>query len=58
MYRCIDVTNGAAAVYFILAVIVGSYFMLNLFLAVLKLKFAKAQAQLLHINNALELNKK
>lgn len=34
MYRCMDVTNALCALFFITAVVVGSYFMLNLFLAV------------------------
>lgn len=46
MYRVIDGTTYASVIYFILLVIFGNYFILNLFLAVLKIKFAKAQSLL------------
>ena len=48
MYRCMDATNNSAALFFVVAVVAGSYVLLNLFLAVLKLKFATAQQQLLN----------
>ncbi|GIL55077.1 hypothetical protein Vafri_10594, partial [Volvox africanus] len=43
MYRTVDNTNPAAAIYYVLLVSIGAYVLVNLFLAVLKIKFAKAQ---------------
>ena len=47
MYRVADGISHATVIYFILLVVFGAYFIMNLFLAVLKTKFAKAQT-LLH----------
>lgn len=47
MYRVIDGTTYVSVIYFVMLIIFGPYFILNLFLAVLKIKFAKAQT-LLH----------
>lgn len=47
MYRVMDYSTSFSCIFFIIAVVVGNYFLLNLFLAVLKLKFAKAQQELL-----------
>lgn len=44
MYRTMDATNPASCIYYILVVVFGGYFVINLFLAVLKTKFAKAQS--------------
>ncbi|KAK9823801.1 hypothetical protein WJX72_005586 [[Myrmecia] bisecta] len=43
MYRIMDATFPAACIYFILVIFFGTYFVINLFLAVLKDKFGKAQ---------------
>lgn len=45
MYRSMDGTNQAAVVYYLLVVMFGAFFMMNLFLAVIKLKFARAQLE-------------
>ncbi|KXZ54859.1 hypothetical protein GPECTOR_4g931 [Gonium pectorale] len=42
-YRTIDNINPSAAIYYIVLVSIGAYVLVNLFLAVLKIKFAKAQ---------------
>ena len=46
MYRVADGISHATVIYFILLVVFGAYFIMNLFLAVLKTKFAKAQSLL------------
>lgn len=43
MYRTVDATGWYVVLYFIPVVLIGSLFMLNLFLAVLKSKFGQAQ---------------
>ncbi|KXZ54857.1 hypothetical protein GPECTOR_4g929 [Gonium pectorale] len=43
LYRTTDNTNPSATIYYILLVSIGAYVLVNLFLAVLKIKFAKAQ---------------
>lgn len=43
MYRVIDYTSYGAVLYYITLIFIGAYFVVNLFLAVLKTKFAKAQ---------------
>jgi hypothetical protein len=55
MYRTVDAYSYYAVIYFITLVIIGAYFVLNLFLAVLKIKFAKAQTL---FRNQLELQRK
>ncbi|GAX77245.1 hypothetical protein CEUSTIGMA_g4691.t1 [Chlamydomonas eustigma] len=44
MFRTIDNSSPFAGIYSYLLVLVSSYFLVNLFLAVLKVKFAKAQS--------------
>lgn len=44
MYRAVDATGWYTVIYFVPLVLMGSMFMLNLFLAVLKSKFGQAQA--------------
>lgn len=46
MYRVQDAIHPLVAVYFIALILLCSYFVINLFLAVLKLKFGKAQRML------------
>ena len=43
MYRSLDGTHVAAVIYYVCLVLFNAYFMMNLFLAVIKLKFARAQ---------------
>lgn len=43
MYRVVDNTSWAFSLWFVVLVLFGAYFAVNLFLAVLKLKFGKAQ---------------
>lgn len=43
MYRAVDATGWYTVLYFVPLVLLGSIFMLNLFLAVLKAKFGQAQ---------------
>ncbi|WIA07983.1 hypothetical protein OEZ85_007455 [Tetradesmus obliquus] len=47
MYRTMDFLSPVIVIYWLAMIIFGAYFVLNLFLAVLKTKFAKAQS-LLH----------
>jgi hypothetical protein len=49
MYRAIDGTHPIAAIYFVALVLSCAYFVVNLFLAVLKLKFGKAQGLLQNV---------
>ena len=44
MYRVMDAGAETAVPYFVLLVLFGPYFVVNLFLAVLKTKFGKAQS--------------
>ncbi|CAG9463932.1 unnamed protein product [Pedinophyceae sp. YPF-701] len=44
MYRSVDNTGWWSAFFYILLVLFGAYYALNLFLAVLKVKYAKAQS--------------
>ncbi|KAF8072369.1 NaCP60E [Scenedesmus sp. PABB004] len=46
MYRTMDALNPGVVVYWFVMIVFGSYFVLNLFLAVLKSKFAKAKSLL------------
>ena len=46
MYRCVDNTSWVVVIWFVLLILFGAYFVVNLFLAVLKLKFGKAQVAL------------
>ena len=43
MYRTMDSAGGVAVIFYLLIVVLGTYFIMILFLAVLKLKFSKAQ---------------
>ena len=43
MYRTMDSAGGIAVLFYVLIVVLGTYFIMILFLAVLKLKFSKAQ---------------
>ncbi|KAG2432797.1 hypothetical protein HXX76_008531 [Chlamydomonas incerta] len=56
MYRTIDTYSLVVVIYYITLVVIGAYFVLNLFLAVLKIKFAKAQT-LFHNQLALQRGK-
>eukprot|EP00198_Chlamydomonas_reinhardtii_P001158 XP_001690493.1 voltage-gated Ca2+ channel, alpha subunit [Chlamydomonas reinhardtii] len=56
MYRTIDTYSLYVVIYYLTLVVIGAYFVLNLFLAVLKIKFAKAQT-LFHNQLALQRGK-
>ncbi|KXZ47565.1 hypothetical protein GPECTOR_34g724 [Gonium pectorale] len=56
MYRTVDAYSLVATAYYVTLVFIGAYFVLNLFLAVLKIKFAKAQT-LFHNQLALQRKK-
>ncbi|GLI63280.1 hypothetical protein VaNZ11_006186 [Volvox africanus] len=56
MYRTVDAYSLVAVIYYVTLIFIGAYFVLNLFLAVLKIKFAKAQT-LFHNQLALQRSK-
>lgn len=46
-----DYVSSISAIYFVFLILFGAYFVVNLFLAVLKLKFGKAQSALAGITH-------